>query len=121
MLNFPRSPIPSSFGSRPDLEPNASQLAAALTTLERERYLFIVAAEYIAYACNLNLYSPNLKEALSLNERITNWATSSILQLDDYKDRCRVKIYFVNTAEVKFYDLKHPTGMPLSHSEYRNV
>jgi len=98
-LNFPRSPIPSSFGSRPDLQPNASQLAIALAILERERYLCIVAAEYIAYACNLILYSPNLKEALSLNQRITNWATSSILQLDHHEERCRVKIYFMNTAE----------------------
>jgi len=99
LLNFPRSQIPSSFRSRPDLKPNESKLAVALATLERERYLCIVAAEYIAYARNLNLYSPNLKEALSLNQRITNWATSSILELDHYKDRCRVKIYFVNTAE----------------------
>lgn len=98
-LNYPRSPIPSSFRSRPDLQPNASQLAVALATLERERYLCIVAAEYIAYARNLILYSPNLKEALSLNQRITNWATSSILQLDHHEERCRVKIFFMDTAE----------------------
>jgi len=98
-LNFSCSSIASSFGSRPDAIPNASQLAVALTTLEKERYLCILATEYISHARNLTSHSPNLQEALSLNKRITNWVMSSILQLDDHEDRSHVKIFFVNTAE----------------------
>jgi hypothetical protein len=100
--NFPFSSITSSSDLRPDRKPTPRQLAVALAALERERYLRILAAEYIAEACKLTSYSPNLQEALALNKRITNWVMSSILQREDRKGRTDVKIFFVDTAKVNF-------------------
>jgi len=68
--------------------------------LERERYLHIVAAEYIAHACKLTSYSPNLQEALDLNQRIANWVILSILECDDLKGRADIKTFFVQVAKV---------------------
>jgi hypothetical protein len=79
-----------------------------LTKLERERYLCILPAEYIAcalgIACarDLTSYCPNLHEALALNKRITHWVMSSILQCGDVKSRANLKTFFVNAAEVIF-------------------
>jgi DNA-binding transcriptional regulator PaaX len=113
LLNVPRSRITAPFGLRPDFKPNASQLAIALATLEREKYLAILAAEYIAHARGLASSSPNLDEVLSIYQRITKWVASSILSLDHYKDRCKVKTFFVNTAEVMIHHLEHLTCMSL--------
>lgn len=97
-LNFPLPSITSSFESRSNTRPTAGQLAVALATLGKERYLSILAGEYIAYACDLTTYSPNLHEAVTLNKRITNWVMSCILRCDDYKDRAELKTFFVDTA-----------------------
>jgi len=96
--NFPFSSLTLSGGSTSDPKPTASQLAVALATLERERYLHILAAEYIAHACKHTSY-PNLQEALTLNTRIANWVIYSILQFDDPNRRADMKIFFVHAAQ----------------------
>jgi len=80
--------------------PNESQLAVALATLERQRYMRIRAAEYIAHACELPLESPNLQEAITLHKKIRNWVQLTILEP---KTRSQDKGRFVNIAEVNFY------------------
>jgi hypothetical protein len=97
--NFPFTSITSSFDPS-DSKPTERQLAAGLATLERERYLHILAAEYIAQACQFTSYSPNLQEALDFNKRIANWVISSILLCEDPKIRANRKTYFIRAAQV---------------------
>lgn len=97
--NFPFTSIISPFDST-DSKPTDWQLAAGLATLERERYIHILAAEYIAHTCRLSAYSPNLQEALDYNKRIANWVMSSILRCEDPESRANRKTYFIKAAQV---------------------
>ena len=101
----------SSLGSRSDPKPTPNQLAVALATMERKRYLHILAAEYISHACKLDSYCPNLLEALAFNTKIANWVLSSILQCDDLNRRADIKMFFVDVAQVNLNILGHLTFM----------
>jgi hypothetical protein len=73
----------------------------ALARLEGERYRRILPAEYMSHTSKLDSFSPNLTEAIALNQRIHNWVQSSLLDMDlDGARRCTTKRFFVKTAEV---------------------
>jgi RasGEF domain len=106
MISLP-SPITSSFN--PSIHgggPNARELAIALARLESERYQRILPIEYVAHVGKLSHYCPNLSAAIALNQMITGWVQSSILDLDFVGDpnglqkRSEVKRFFVKTAKV---------------------
>ena len=97
--NFPFTSIISPSNST-DSKPTECQLAAGLATLERERYIHILAGEYIAHACRLTACSPNLQEALDYNKRIANWVMLSILLGKDPKSRANHKTFFIKAAQV---------------------
>jgi hypothetical protein len=101
LLNSPCSLIISSLTPRPSSKLTPRQLAVALATLGRKSYVRIFASEYVAYARNLTSCCPNLWEAITLDKRIANWVMSSIIKLDDYKERSNVKRFFLKTAQVK--------------------
>ena len=97
--NFPFTSIISPSNST-DSKPTECQLAAGLANLERERYIHILAGEYIAHACQLTACSPNLQEALDYNKRIANWVMLSILLGKDPKSRANHKTFFIKAAQV---------------------
>jgi hypothetical protein len=104
-MNSPPSPTISSFVPT-GYRPTPGQLAAALASLEGEKYRRILPAEYVAHAGGLPLYCPNLSAAIALNELIGKWIKSSILneRLGEgeagLQERSRMMQFFVETAKV---------------------
>jgi len=85
--------------------PAPCDLAIALAVLEGERYKRIVASEYLACVRGLQPYCPNLSAAIGLNQLISKWVRSCILdqRLGNGRDgitaRSKMKQYFVETAK----------------------